>query len=209
MARTSSAGLPHLTCRPDAGQFTYHRSFRSGIVPFLKGELRPSWSRRTVALDGRQVIKVSLGTGDRRLAVTRWDELHPLVQAAVREAERREAAARTAERDRVSPERLAPEAVRAMAGQVLHTVLADHDLTYIDPGHLNGTAQAVRKVLALTGSGAREPGRSARPSGPSVRASTGTPCARGGSSASTSKSPRVRSRCRAWWRSASGVTPRR
>ncbi len=129
MARTSSAGLPHLTCRPDAGQFTYHRSFRSGIVPFLKGELRPSWSRSTVALDGRQVIKVSLGTGDRRLAVTRWDELHPLVQAAVREA-----AARTAERDRVLPERLAPEAVRAMAGQVLHTVLADHDLTYIDPG---------------------------------------------------------------------------
>jgi len=158
MARTSSAGLPHLTCRPDAGQFTYHRSFRSGIVPFLKGELRPSWSRGTVALDGRQVIKVSLGTGDRRLAVTRWDELHPLVQAAVREAERREAAARTAERDRVSPERLAPEAVRAMAGQVLHTVLADHDLTYTEPAHLNGTAQAIRKVLALTGSGAREPG---------------------------------------------------
>ena len=88
MARTSSAGLPHLTCRSDAGQFTYHRSFRPDLVPFLQGFLRPSWSPRTLALDGRRVVKVSLGTGDRRLAVTRWEELHPVVQKAVREAER-------------------------------------------------------------------------------------------------------------------------
>ena len=94
---------------------------------------------------------MSLGTGDRRLAVTRWEELHPLVQAAVREAERREAAARSAERDRVAPERLAPDAIRAMAGQVLHTVLAEHDRTYTEPDHLNGTAQAIGKVLGACG----------------------------------------------------------
>ena len=143
MARTSSAGLPHLTCRPDAGQFTYHRTFRPHIVPFLKGDLRPSWTKRTLALDDRQVVKVSLGIGDRKFAVTRWKEMHPIVQAAVREAERLEAAARTAERDRVEPGGLAPEAVRAMAGQGPHTTPADHDKTYFEPGHLNGMAQAI------------------------------------------------------------------
>ena len=153
MARTSSAGLPHLTYRSDAGQFTYHRSFRPDLVPFLRGVLRPSWSPRTVTLDGREVMKVSLGTGDRRLAGTRWEELHPLVQAALREAEGRESAARRAERDRVAPERLAPAAVRAMAAQVLHTALAEHDRTYTEPGHLNGTAQVIGKVLAASGTG--------------------------------------------------------
>ncbi len=162
MARTSSAGLPHLTCRSDAGQFTYHRGFRPDLVPFLVGDLCPSWNRRKVALDGRRVIKVSLGTGDRRLAVARWEELHPLVQVAVRHAERREAAARSAERDRVVPERLAPEAIRAMAGQVLHAALADHDRSYIEPDHLNGTAQVIGRVLAAGGVGWTRTGRSAR-----------------------------------------------
>lgn len=151
MARTSSAGLPHLTCRSDAGQFTYHRSFRPDLVPFLQGFLRPSWNPRTLALDGRRVVKVSLGTGDRRLAVTRWEELHPVVQEAVREAERREASARRAERDRVAPESLAPTAVRTMAAQVLHKALAEHDRTYTKPGYLNGTAEAIRKVLTASG----------------------------------------------------------
>ncbi len=155
MARPSSAGLPHLTCRSDAGQFTYHRAFRPDLVPFLDGHLRPSWARRTVALAGRRVIKVSLGTGDRRLAVTRWDELHPLVQAAVRGAEQREAAARSTERDRVVPERLSLDVIRAMAGQVLHTTLADHDRSYTEPGYLNGTAQAIGMVLSS--GGAEEP----------------------------------------------------
>lgn len=154
MARPNTAGLPHLNCRSDAGQFTYHRSFRPDLVPFLAGVLRSSWSRRSVALDGREVIKVSLGTGDRRLAVTRWEELHPLVQAAVRDAERRQAAARSAERDRIAPERLAPEAVRTMAAQVLHTALAEHDRTYTEPGHLNGTARAIDRVVAA-GDGSR------------------------------------------------------
>ena len=120
MARTSSAGLPHLTCRADAGQFTYHRSFRSDLVPFVVGVLHPSWSRRTVTLDGRRVVKVSLGTGDRRLSVTQWKELHPVVQAAVRAAEQREAAAGSAEQDRIAPEHLAPKAIRTMAAHVLH-----------------------------------------------------------------------------------------
>lgn len=128
-------------------------------MPFLVGDLHPSWNRRRVALDGRRVIEVSLslGTGDRRFAIARWEELHPLVQAAVREAERREAAERSAERDRSVPERLMPDAIRAIADQVLHSVLADHDRGYTESGHLNGPAQAVGKVLCTDGMGEREP----------------------------------------------------
>ena len=157
MARSSSTGLPYLIGRADAGQFTYHRSFRPNIVPFLGGVLRTSWSRRDVTLEGREVIKVSLGTGDRKLAVTRWEELHPLVQAAVREAERLEGAMRSAQRNRVAPELLAPEAVRTMAAQVVHRALAEHDQTYIQPDYLNGTARAIAEVLAVGGQGRVEP----------------------------------------------------
>ena len=151
MARTSSAGLPHLTCRSDAGQFTYHRQFRPDLVPFLDGTLRLSWTRREIAIQHRLVVKVSLGTGDRRLAITRWEEMHPLVQTIVRDAERREAAARMAQRERIEPVALSSEHIRMMAGQVLHDSLADHDRTYCDPDHLNGTSQAIRAAQAQAG----------------------------------------------------------
>ena len=72
MARANSSGLPYLLNRPDAGQFAYHRAFGSDLVPFLRGTLHPSWTTRTTPLEGRIVLKLSLGTGDKKLAATRW-----------------------------------------------------------------------------------------------------------------------------------------
>jgi len=80
MARTNRTGLTHLVSRPDTGEFTYHRAFKGDLVPFLEGTLRPSWTGRTVELSGRNVLKLSFGSGDKKLAAARWEEVHPLVQ---------------------------------------------------------------------------------------------------------------------------------
>ena len=147
MARANSSGLPYLLNRPDAGQFAYHRAFGSDLVPFLRGTLQPSWTSRTTPLEGRIVLKLSLGTGDKKLAATRWDEIHPLVQRYVREAEDRAAKARAAKEARRDVERLTPDEIRTMSAQVMHDVLTSHDRTYIEPDHVNDVGYVLNKVL--------------------------------------------------------------
>ena len=118
MARANSCGTVSL--KPaDAGQFAYHRTFGSDLVRFLRGTC-PSWAKRDASLEGRTVLKLSLGTGDKKLATTRRDEIHPLVQRHVREAEDRAAEARASKNACLEAKPLTPDEIRMMAAQVMH-----------------------------------------------------------------------------------------
>ena len=89
------------------------------------------WSGRTRTLAGRPTVKVSLGTGDEKLAKQRWTMLHPQVDALVRLAELRSRGPDKPDEASAVP-RLAPAIVRAIASQTYHDVLATEDRGQIE-----------------------------------------------------------------------------
>ena len=68
MGRSSSTGFPFLVARTDAGQFTCRRNLPARLAPLVKGDVELPWSGRTRALAGSPTTRISLGTGDGKLA---------------------------------------------------------------------------------------------------------------------------------------------
>lgn len=80
---TSSTSHPFLIRRPDGSSYTYHRMMPAEIVPWLDGEIRLGSANEPLSLTRRKVVKVSLGTGDLRLAKDRWRKLHNDLEEAI------------------------------------------------------------------------------------------------------------------------------
>ena len=149
MGRTSSTGYPFLIPRKD-GQLTYHRDLTSGIAPLVTGDVLLSWSTRPRTLAGKAVVKISLGTGDKKTAQQRWAEVHPQVDALVQLAEvlarRRGQPASPAITQPAEVPRVSPARMRTMAEQAYHDVLACDDRCQVEPGFTTPVAEVLLQL---------------------------------------------------------------
>lgn len=148
MGRRSTTGLPYLVLLRETGKYTYQRDLGSALVPLLSGEVRLAWSTKVVRLEtGRATVKISLSTGDERMARTRWNDVHQQVDALIALAQI--AANTAAQREAAKPRRepLPPGAITTIAGQAKHDLLAGHDETWIDPTFMSPLANVVARVL--------------------------------------------------------------
>jgi hypothetical protein len=86
MARKPSSGFPFLTHRTDTGKYAYWRVLDPAIAVRVSGDLHRSWAVSGHRLTGKEIVKLSLRTGDHTTACNRWSELHSQVEALVRKA---------------------------------------------------------------------------------------------------------------------------
>lgn len=129
MARPSTTGMPYLVRRPGSLIFSYWRNLSPSIAGKLQGALRCEWAGKSIDLDGKAVVRASLKTADNALARQRWAILHRQVEDKIAEALTR----RTADYVETDAKRitLTPEQISAIAGQVRHDLLKEHDDAWV------------------------------------------------------------------------------
>ncbi len=91
------------------------------------------------ALAGKPTVKISLGTGDEKLAKQRWSLVHPQVDALVQLAELQARGPDKPDGARSVP-RLDPAVIRMIAGQAYHDLLATDDRGQVEPGFVTPMA---------------------------------------------------------------------
>ena len=64
MARRATFGLPFLILRSDSGKYAYWRNLPKEHAAIATGAIDVAWALKPRRLDGKQVIKISLKTGD-------------------------------------------------------------------------------------------------------------------------------------------------
>ncbi len=145
MARPNSTGYPFLILRRD-GQYTYHRD----LAPIVVGDVLLLWSGRVRTLAGKEVVKISFGTREKKTAQQRWTEVHPQVDALVPLAE---VLSRHRDQHEKQPEvpRLEPARIRTMAQQAYHDVLACDDRCQSEPGFTTQVAEILLRLARRQG----------------------------------------------------------
>lgn len=160
MPRKNQTGHPYLQTRKDNGNSIYFRKFDPRVAPYITGSLQRSWSSSPYALNGGAVVKVSLGNHRDPIEINvRWAEIHRQVEELHKRAVagfHREVPPPVA--PQVVPE-LTPDQRRALAGQVRHDYLDDHDKRWVDPSRapLSPLARAVSRVPLFDVSSASYP----------------------------------------------------
>jgi hypothetical protein len=83
MARRATFGLPFLILRSDSGKYAYWRNLPKEHAAIATGAIDVAWALKPRRLDGKQVIKISLKTGDLALAQRRRGWLVALAHAEI------------------------------------------------------------------------------------------------------------------------------
>lgn len=129
MARPSTTGMPYLVRRPGSLIFSYWRNLQPLVAKLLRGRLECPWAGKTVDLTGKAVVRVSLKTADSTLARQRWAIVHRRVEDLVADAliEQENGSAQPDARYIA----LTSEQIAAIAGQVRHDLLKEHDDAWV------------------------------------------------------------------------------
>ena len=109
-----------------------------------KGTIDLSWALKSHLLDGKQVIKISLKTGD-LVAQRRWSDVHAQIEGLIERGI-------VGTKNEVVPvagpiDPLTSGDRSAIAAQARHDVLADHDADWTDPETLSPLARGLEQAL--------------------------------------------------------------
>lgn len=145
MTRPSTSGTPYLILRSDTGKFVYWRSLSERLALRAEGKVDLSWTSKPYVLRGNRVIRISLNTGDSKLAHRRWGEVHSRIEALM---EVSTSSAMTQVGPAVSTNSSLTSGDRAIiAAQARHDVMADHDADWTDPSTLSPLARGLEQAL--------------------------------------------------------------
>lgn len=145
MTHPSTSGTPYLILRSDTGKYVYWRILSERLALRADGKVDLSWTSKPYVLRGNRVIKISLNTGDSKLAHRRWGEVHSRIEALM---EVSTSSAMTQVEPVASTNSSLTSADRAIiAAQARHDVMADHDADWTHPSTLSPLARGLEQAL--------------------------------------------------------------
>ncbi len=128
MGRINAYGYRFLVKRPDSSSFTYVREITQKLSRHVSGEITSPWSGVSRPIGGRQIIKLSLETGDIEMAASRWRDLHGQIELLLARAKKQVIlGANTAQVRPIRISTLDADQIRTLGDRYYHDILAAED----------------------------------------------------------------------------------